>query len=39
MEKPLEQIKIKMNLALSEKEKIVEICRRNDISFCAFLVL
>ncbi|MDQ3632917.1 MAG: nucleotidyltransferase family protein [Acidobacteriota bacterium] len=24
-----------MNLALNEKEKIVEICRRNDISFCA----
>ncbi|MGI8670933.1 MAG: type VII toxin-antitoxin system MntA family adenylyltransferase antitoxin [Aridibacter sp.] len=24
-----------MNLASTEKEKIVEICRRNDISFCA----
>lgn len=24
-----------MHLALTEKEKIVEICRRNDISFCA----
>lgn len=24
-----------MNLAPKEKEKIVEICRRNDISFCA----
>lgn len=24
-----------MNLALSEKEKIIEICKRNDISFCA----
>jgi len=24
-----------MNLALREKEKIVEICRRNDIEFCA----
>lgn len=24
-----------MNLAPAEKEKIVEICRRNDISFCA----
>ena len=24
-----------MNLALSEQEKIIEICRRNDISFCA----
>ncbi len=24
-----------MELALSEKEKIAEICRRNDISFCA----
>lgn len=24
-----------MNLALSEREKIIEICRRNDISFCA----
>ncbi len=24
-----------MNLAPTEKEKIVEICRRNDISFCA----
>lgn len=24
-----------MNLALSEKEKIVEICERNDIEFCA----
>lgn len=23
-----------MNLATAEKEKIVEICRRNDISFC-----
>ncbi len=31
----MERIKIKMNLALNEKEKIVEICRRNDISFCA----
>jgi len=24
-----------MNLALSEKEKIIEICQRNDIEFCA----
>ena len=24
-----------MNLALTEKEKIVEICQRNDIEFCA----
>jgi len=24
-----------MNLALTEKEKIVEICERNDIEFCA----
>lgn len=24
-----------MNLATAEKEKIVEICRRNDIEFCA----
>ncbi len=24
-----------MNLALAEKEKIVEICQRNDIEFCA----
>ena len=24
-----------MKLALSEKEKIIEICKRNDISFCA----
>lgn len=24
-----------MNLANSEKEKIIEICKRNDISFCA----
>jgi predicted nucleotidyltransferase len=24
-----------MNLGRSEREKIVEICRRNDISFCA----
>ncbi len=24
-----------MNLALSEKEKIIEICKRNDISYCA----
>ncbi len=24
-----------MNLALAEKEKIVEICERNDIDFCA----
>ena len=24
-----------MNLALAEKEKIVEICKRNDISYCA----
>lgn len=24
-----------MDLALSEKEKIVEICKRNDISYCA----
>jgi len=24
-----------VNLALSEQEKIIEICRRNDISFCA----
>lgn len=24
-----------MKLGLSEKEKIVEICRRNDISYCA----
>ena len=24
-----------MNLAPTEKEKIIEICRRNDISFCA----
>lgn len=24
-----------MNLGLSEREKIIEICRRNDISFCA----
>lgn len=24
-----------MNLASSEKEKIVEICKRNDISYCA----
>lgn len=24
-----------MNLAPKEKEKIIEICRRNDISFCA----
>ena len=24
-----------MNLATSEKEKIIEICRRNDIEFCA----
>ena len=23
-----------MNLSVSEKEKIIEICRRNDISFC-----
>ncbi len=26
-----------MNLALAEKEKIVEICKRNDISYCAVL--
>jgi len=24
-----------MNLALSDQEKIIDICRRNDISFCA----
>ncbi len=24
-----------MNLALAEKEKIIEICKRNDISYCA----
>lgn len=24
-----------MDLALSEKEKIIEICRQNDISYCA----
>ena len=24
-----------MNLAVSEKEKIIEICKRNDISYCA----
>ena len=24
-----------MNLALAEKEKIIEICNRNDISYCA----
>ena len=24
-----------MNLALAEKEKIAEICKRNDISYCA----
>ena len=24
-----------MNLANSEKEKIIEICKRNDISYCA----
>ncbi|CAN5470312.1 nucleotidyltransferase family protein [soil metagenome] len=24
-----------MNLALSEREKIIEICKRNDISYCA----
>lgn len=24
-----------MNLALAEKEKIVEICKRNDVSYCA----
>lgn len=24
-----------MNLAVAEKEKIVEICKRNDISYCA----
>jgi len=24
-----------MNLALAEREKIVEICKRNDISYCA----
>ncbi len=24
-----------MDLALSEKEKIIEICKRNDISYCA----
>ena len=24
-----------MNLAVAEKEKIVEICQRNDISYCA----
>ncbi len=24
-----------MNLAFSEKEKIIEICKRNDISYCA----
>ena len=24
-----------MELALSDKEKIIEICRRNDISYCA----
>ena len=24
-----------MKLALSEKEKIIEICKRNDISYCA----
>ena len=24
-----------MNLTLSEKEKIIEICKRNDISYCA----
>jgi predicted nucleotidyltransferase len=24
-----------MNLAESEKEKIIEICKRNDISYCA----
>jgi predicted nucleotidyltransferase len=24
-----------MNLALAEREKIVEICQRNDIEFCA----
>ncbi len=24
-----------MNLALSKKEKIIEICKRNDISYCA----
>ena len=24
-----------MNLASAEKEKIIEICRRNDIEFCA----
>ena len=26
---------VDMNLATAEKEKIVEICRRNDIEFCA----
>ena len=24
-----------MNLGLAEKEKIIEICKRNDISYCA----
>ena len=24
-----------MNLALAEREKIIEICKRNDISYCA----
>jgi uncharacterized protein len=24
-----------MHLAISEKEKIIEICKRNDISYCA----
>lgn len=24
-----------MNLALSEKEKIIDVCRHNDIEFCA----
>lgn len=24
-----------MNLALAEKEKIIEICERNDVSYCA----
>jgi predicted nucleotidyltransferase len=31
----LKCLEIDMNLASTEKEKIVEICERNDIEFCA----
>ncbi len=31
----IEKRKLKMYLSESDKEKIIEICRRNDVSYCA----